>query len=220
MNQPGARVTANSHLKHWILMSFLLFVIPAGAFAGTELTGVIGGLIGGDLNSIIDSGGVSISRSLSNAPLYGVRIGYNIPFIQLEGSFVGSPHGLSLDVQDLPVSIDAKVYYLEANVLVSLLPGFISPFVTAGLGLHYFDFNLAVADFGAADLSFSKLGYNFGGGVKIHLSQLVLRGEIRDHVTPISPEDFGAGDIADELGINADQKLHNVEISFGVGIRF
>jgi opacity protein-like surface antigen len=220
MNLEGARVKHSSFAKRWIVLGFLLFVMPAGAFAGTEITGVIGGLIGGDLNSVITSNNVSISRSFNNAPVYGVRVGYNIPFVQLEGSFVASPHGLSLTLQNLPVSVDAKVYYLEANALFVPIPGLISPFFTAGVGLHHYAFALSVADFAALDTSISKVGYNFGGGVKINISQLVIRGEVRDHITKIGPEDFGAGDIAHELGFDVQEKLHNVEISVGVGIRF
>lgn len=219
MRQSGEPIR-NSRARVWIAIVILLFLAPAGASAGTEITGVIGGLIGGDLNSIIDNGSLSITRSFSNAPLYGVRVGYHIPFLIIEGSFVGSPHGLTLDVPDISTTVDTKVYYLEANAVFVPIPGFISPFVTAGIGLDYFDFAVQVANFGSLSASFNKVGYNFGAGLKLNFSQLVIRGEIRDHITDIGPEDFGVGDIADELGIDAQQRLHNVEISFGVGIRF
>lgn len=207
----------------WNLLKGLLVVftllLPAGAFAGAEVTGVIGGLIGGDFTGIVDNN-FSISRSFSNAPLFGVRVGYNIPFLQIEGSLVGSPNGLSLHTEDLPVDVDTKVYYLEANALLCPLPGLISPFFTAGIGRHYFRFHVASRDFGLLDADFSKSGFNYGAGLKINFSQLVVRAEVRDHVTEITPEDFGLQDIADELGFDVKQKLHNVELSFGVGIRF
>lgn len=219
MRKEGERVR-NFRAGAWIAVAFLFFMAPAGASAGTEITGVIGGLIGGDLNTILDTGGVSISRSFSNAPLYGVRVGFNVPFLQFEGGFVSSPHGLELGVENLPVDVNAKVSYLEANVLFVPIPGLISPYFTAGIGLHYFDFTVEAGGFEALSTSFNKVGYNFGGGLKINISRLVLRGEIRDHVTDIGPEDFGAGEIADELGLDVSQRLHNVEISVGVGIRF
>lgn len=204
-----------------LLSAVLLFLLlPTGVFAGGEITGVVGGLIGGDLNAIIENDDFSISRTFSNAPLYGVRIGYNIPFLTIEGSFVGSPNGLSLDLENLPVSVDTRVYYMEANALFVPIPGPISPFFTAGIGLHYFDFQLQVTNFGSFDTSFNKVGYNFGGGIKVNISRLVIRGEVRDHITEIGPEDFDLEDVADQLGFNVNQRLHNVEISVGVGIRF
>lgn len=204
-------------LKGLLIVSILL--LPAGVFAGAEVTGVVGGLIGGDFTGIVEDN-FSISRSFSNAPLFGVRVGYNIPFLQVEGSFVGSPNGLSLHTEDLPLEVDTKIYYLEANALLSPFPGLISPFVTAGIGRHYYRFHVVAQDFGSLDADFSKSGFNFGAGLKINFSQLVLRAEVRDHVTEITPEDFGLQDVADALGFDVKQKLHNVELSFGAGIRF
>lgn len=197
----------------------MLLLLPARLFAGAEVTGVLGGLIGGDLTGIVHND-FSISRSFGNAPLYGVRVGYNIPFLQVEGSFVASPNGLSLHLPEVPVDVNTKVYYLEANVLLSLLPGFISPFVTAGIGYHHFDFDVVAQNIGSVQASFGKTGYNFGGGLKVHINQIVIRGEIRDHLTEIGPADFDLQDVADALGFDIKQKLHNVEVSVGVGIRF
>jgi opacity protein-like surface antigen len=206
-------------MKFYAGLLSLLLLLPASAFAGLEATGVIGGLVGGDLTGIV-SGNFSLTRSFSNAPLYGVRLGYSLPFIVIEGSLVGSPNGLNLDLEDTPVSVDTKVYYLEANILFTPLPGMISPFVTAGIGRHYFDFDIAIRDLGSGTASFNKNGYNYGGGLKVNFSRVVVRGEIRDHVTEIGPADFGLEEIAEELGFNFNETLHNVEISFGVGIRF
>ena len=48
-----------------------------------------------------------------------------------------------------------------------------------------------------------------------------IRFDVRDHVTPLKAEDFGQlGLIAEILGLDLDQTLHNLELSFGIGIRF
>jgi len=65
-----------------------------------------------------------------------------------------------------------------------------------------------------------KFGYNFGGGLKINISHIVLRGEVRDHITPVGPGDFSIEDIIPGTAIDTSHKLHNVEISAGIGVRF
>ena len=65
-----------------------------------------------------------------------------------------------------------------------------------------------------------KSGYNFGAGFKATILKVVVRGDIRDHVTDIGPDDFELGGIAGDLGFDEDVRLHNVEISFGAGISF
>jgi hypothetical protein len=104
--------------------------------------------------------------------------------------------------------------YGEINALLIILPGPVQPFVTGGGGLHYFE----LSDFD--DAKVYKFGWSFGGGVKARISRLALRFDIRDHRTPFSAVDFGLDDeIADALDI-LNVSVDNVEISFGVGIRF
>jgi opacity protein-like surface antigen len=102
-------------------------------------------------------------------------------------------------------------------VVIVILPGPVSPFVTAGLGLHYLNFN--VADLVSFDRS--KLGYNFGGGLKVNASRVSFRLDLRDHVTTFGFDDLGLGIIGDLIGLSdSEARLHNVELSFGLGIRF
>ena len=65
-----------------------------------------------------------------------------------------------------------------------------------------------------------KAGWNFGGGLKVNIKGLALRGDVRDHITKIGPDDFDLAEIAQELGINDEPTLHNVEISGSIGVRF
>ena len=55
----------------------------------------------------------------------------------------------------------------------------------------------------------------------MNVSRVALRVDIRDHITTIGLNDFGLGIIGDIIGLaSRDARVHNVELSFGVGIRF
>jgi len=62
------------------------------------------------------------------------------------------------------------------------------------------------------------MGYNFGGGLKINIKAITLRGEVRDHVTSFEQGDFRIGDIIS--AVTGGDTLHNIEISGGIGVRF
>jgi len=204
----------------FIVMVCGLALAPERAYAQPEVSGVIGGMLGGDLNNLLE-GTSSLESTFDNGALYGFRAGWMSGFIGLEGSFVVSPTGVSISANNVPASLDAKVYYGEGNVLFFLLPGPVKPFLSVGAGWHSYDFDVSLASGSRSDdAKVEKAGWNFGGGLKINIKGLTLRGDVRDHLTKIGPDDFGLADIADELGITADATLHNVEISGSIGIRF
>jgi hypothetical protein len=186
------------------------------ALADSVILGFFGASTGGDIKALTDPG-FDLQAALKNSPIYGLRIGtYTCP-IGLEGSLAYSPANLTGAAFNDQLKATASVLYAEANVLIIILPGPIAPFVTGGGGLHYLDFN--VADI----LSYkrSKFGYNYGGGLKINASKLALRVDVRDHVTTFGLGDFGLGFLGGLIGLEqTDARIHNVEVSFGVGIRF
>jgi len=191
------------------------------ASAQVELTGVIGGMLGGDLDNIIANQDISVKGAFDNGFLYGVRAGWIHGFVGAEGSYIYSPTGISISVPGSSIGLDAKTSYLEANFLVIPIPGPVSPFFTIGAGWHTYKFDLGVVNTPLGDeLTIEKGGWNWGGGLKINIKGLTLRGEVKDHLTKIGPDDFRIADIADELGITNETTLHNVEISGGIGIRF
>ena len=196
-----------------------LLAVPSTAYAQVEATGVIGGLLGGDLNNLI-SGTASIKTTFDNGPLYGFRVGWIGGFIGAEGSFVYSPSGVKISAPSSPIELDGKVNYTEGNFLVIPIPGPVSPFFTIGAGWHRYTLNLNVATLATDEVKIEKFGWNFGGGIKINIKGLTLRGEVRDHLTKVGPDDFDVADIAEEIGFNGEQTLHNVEISGGIGVRF
>lgn len=204
--------------KYFFAALVTLFAcLPASARAEGEITGVFGGLAGGDFNALMEGDFVT---SFENAPLYGVRLGWFGYPLALEGSLVGSPSGVAGDFFDGQAGLDTRVIYAEANLLLIPIPGPVSPFATAGMGLHSFDFDVAVDVAGNLKTDVRKLGFNWGGGVKANIQRLSLRFDIRDHVTTLGLDDFGLGLIGDLLQLDVGETIHNVEVSFGVGLRF
>jgi hypothetical protein len=106
-----------------------------------EVSFFVGGLVGGDLVGLLDDG-FSLSSTLNNGRTYGGRVGYYSFPLGAEGSFAYSKSGLGLsaDLEEVTVKIGARVMYLEANGLLILIPGPVQPFLTAGGGLHSYEF--------------------------------------------------------------------------------
>ncbi len=181
----------------------------------TEVSFFLGGLVGGDLPAVI-TGDFSLAGTFQNGRTYGARVGYyTFPF-GIEGSFTHSNSGLAatVDLSEINIELAARVVYMEANAILFLIPGPVQPFVTGGGGLHSYK----LTDLGGLDIN--KWGWNFGGGLKINISRVALRADVRDHMTTVDGDALGIDqEIADLLGLNA-QRLHNVELTFGVGFRF
>ena len=176
----------------------------------------VGGLAGGDLANILD-GNFSLSRTLDNGRTYGGRAGWYRWPIGAEGSFAYSDTGLAAEADlssGATIKLPARVMYLEANGVLLLIPGPVQPFLTGGGGLHSY----RIADLQGLELR--KWGWNFGVGVKANIKRVVVRFDLRDHLTRFTAADLGVDEeVTEILGI-ADQDVHNVEISFGVGVRF
>jgi opacity protein-like surface antigen len=199
-------------------VALVSLAIAGVANADSEVSFVFGATISGDISVLNDNFDVGdVQTAVKNSPLFGLRLGtYGFPF-GIEGSFIYSPSGLTGGAFEDLVEANASILYTEANVLVLILPGPVSPFVTGGVGLHYLNFN--IADLVSFDRS--KFGYNFGGGIKFNASRVSLRVDVRDHVTTFGFDDLGIGIIGDLIGLsNTETRLHNVELSFGLGIRF
>ena len=209
------------HSRLRMIVTVLLALWAATpAMAEGEATFFFGGLLGGNIDALSQGDVVS---SFQDGAIYGGRAGwFGYPFA-VEGSFGYSPSGLSATVDDRFLEVDTRVMYLDANALVIILPFAVSPFVTGGAGLQSFDFHGEVRPIGN-DVNLAtvnKFGFNFGAGVKGNIGRVTLRADVRDHLTKFEETDFGlAGAIAELLGIQFQETVHNVEMSFGVGVRF
>jgi hypothetical protein len=204
-------------LKSRVFLAALVVLLcsTSKASAEGEVTGVIGGLLGGSLKVSTD---LSTETSFNNAVLYGFRGGWVGGRLGVEGSYIRSSTGIRGEAFEGLLNLETPTTYIEGNVLLLFLKGNVSPFLTGGAGLHRikFEFNNIL---GSPNID--KLGYNFGGGVKANIKRVTVRFDIRDHLTPFKAEDFGVlGPIAEIFGLDLDQDLHNLEVSFGIGVRF
>ncbi|MFQ5745390.1 MAG: hypothetical protein ACE5HV_17695 [Acidobacteriota bacterium] len=197
-------------LAGFLLTMTALLLFPASAAAGQEVTFVLGTLIGDKLTDVTAAGRDRLSEDFENAPVYGARVGLlSFPF-GLEGSLVVSPSNIDIGNAG---SIDARLIYAEADIQILLFPGPISPFLSGGIGLHNIKLNVG------SDPSETIVGYIIGGGIKAGLGTIGVRVDLRDHITPLDVQDLDV-DFRDTLGLTDDTTLHNVELSFGLSVRF
>jgi hypothetical protein len=201
------------HKKFLVAAGLVSLSIAGKAGAEGEITFLFGASISGDISVLNDLDIDQVEAAVQNSPLFGLRLGtYGFPF-GIEGSFIYSPSGLTGGALDDLVEANASILYTEANVLVIILPGPVQPFVTAVSG-----FTPATSPTCSAD---RQLGYNYGGGIKLSASPVSFRVDLKDHVTTFGFDDLGLGIIGDLIGLsNTESRLHNVELSFGLGIRF
>ena len=199
-----------------LVVFFVAVIASKDARADSALTVFGGANIGGDFSLLTDGGNLDLETSIKNSPIFGMRVGsYGFP-IGFEGSLTYSPSAIIGGIND-QLDIKTNILYVEANAIVIILPGPIAPFVTGGIGIHYLNFDLA----DLTTTSQTKFGWNLGGGLKINVARVALRVDIRDHITTLGLNDFGLGIIGDIIGLaSTDARVHNVELSFGVGIRF
>lgn len=197
-----------------------ILLVAGPTFAEGEASFFVGGLLGGDVVSVTEGDVIS---SFQDGAIYGGRLGWSGYPFGVEGSFGYSPSGLSADLADQLLEVDTRVMYLEANAVVILLPFAVSPFVTGGAGLQSFNFHGDIEPIGTEVnlATVNKFGFNFGAGLKGNIGRITIRADVRDHVTKFEETDFGiAGGIAEILGFEFEETVHNVEVSFGVGVRF
>lgn len=184
-----------------------VLVLPTSAWAqNTEATFAIGALLGDDIDlalDIIDDA----TAGFDNSPVYGGRIGwYGFP-LGAEASVMYSPSGVTV-IPDFLTPDSASILYAEVNALLIIIPGPVQPFVTGGVGVHRIDFT-----FDEGDLTETAFGWNWGGGLKVKIGPIAIRGDIRDHITR-----FESDDVMALLGTS--NTFHNWEVSAGLGVAF
>ena len=137
--------------------------------------------------------------------------------LSLNGSaFMGHELSYGFERQDLAVGGEkettAHVQQFFYDFVVHLTPKAlpVRPFVLAGAGFS--SFSPRQEGILAAGAGETKVGYNYGGGVKVKLSPLFgVRFDVRDHVT-------GKPNFLDLPNVSG--KLHSVEFSAGVSLLF
>ena len=184
-----------------------LLALPTTAWAqNTEATFAIGALLGDDIDLDLDLFD-DATAGFDTSPVYGGRIGwYGFP-LGAEASVLYSPSGVTVDPEFLQPD-GVSILYAEVNALLIIIPGPIQPFITGGVGVHRIDFT-----FDEGDLTETAFGWNWGGGLKVKIGPIAIRGDIRDHITR-----FESDDVLALLG--TDNTFHNWEVSAGIGVAF
>jgi hypothetical protein len=205
--------------KKILAAAVVCFLSFAGeVFAEGEILFLFGASISGDISVLNDELSFrDVETAVKESPMFGLRVGsYGFPF-GIEGSFTYSPSSLTGGAFNDQIQANVGIFYTEANVLLIILPGPVAPFVSGGAGLHFLDFTIA----DLVNFDRTKFGYNFGGGLKIAASRLSIRVDVRDHVTTFGLNDLGLGIIGELFGFGQSEgRIHNVELSVGLGVRF
>ncbi len=97
--------------------------------------------------------------------------------------------------------------------MFNILPGPVAPFLAGGVGYHRIGFGLEGAE------SYSGLGYYVGAGLKFKLGKLGVRGDLRDHITPIKLDSLDPA-VAEAIGLDKNVTVHNFELSAALVISF
>ncbi len=199
-----------SYARPVILAAIATILWLAPAAHAQEVTVVLGRFIGDRFIDRVPFVPEVGSGEFANATFYGARLSLPAFPLNVEGSLVYSPTSL---FPDTPLAFNAKVVYAEANALIQMFPGPVSPFITAGIGIHQIDLELAGIS------PYRTVGYNYGAGVKFGVGTLGLRIDVRDHITPLNIADM-VPEFAELLFIEEDIRLHNLEVSAGLVFSF
>ncbi len=182
--------------------------LPAEVFA-QEIGFTFGRFLGDDVPVELPLGGAPESLAFAESSIYGGRLGLGLLLVDVEASVTTTNSKLELGADS---ALDASFLYAEGAVLLKILPGPIQPFLAAGVGLHRIRWGGELAEY-------TKLGYLVGAGVKLALGSVVLRGDLRDHITPLKLEELDPI-LVGLLGLPGDKTLHNFELSATLSLRF
>ncbi len=199
----------------WLLAGLLSLPMatllpPLPASAGPELTFSLGAMIGDSLADVLQVRPENLTEGFQNAPIFAGRLGWSAFPFAVEGSLAYSPSAVQIAGLG---NLDANLVYAEAELQILILPGPIAPFVGGGIGIH--SIQLQSLDVPRE----TTVGYIIGGGLKAAIGSLGLRVDLRDHITPLKVNEVGE-EFLRVIGIVEDTRIHNVELSGGVTIRF
>lgn len=146
-----------------------MILLSTGVMNAADLTFFAGGTMPGSISY------QNVKTSLSNSPMYGVRVGTNfVPMLGMEHTLAFSSDFLF--PKGVPTLEDAKGLVYNSNLIVNLPVKVFSasPYVTVGLGLLH-QYGIENSPVG------SKFTVNYGGGLKFRriAGPLGLRFDVR-----------------------------------------
>lgn len=192
-----------------LALGLVVLLWPVAAEA-QELALTVGKFLGDDVLESVPVVGPPARVGFADGTLFGARFSMGLLFAEFEATLVTAGSKVLVDTPD---EFGARFTYAEAGVLVKIFPGPVAPFVAGGIGYHRIGWGLEGAD------SYGGLGYYLGVGMKVGLGKIGVRGDLRDHITPIKLEGLDAG-VIQAIGLEGDVTVHNFELSVALVISF
>jgi hypothetical protein len=194
-----------------LCLAACLWVSATPALASAqEIALTVGRFLGDDVLTDVPIVGPPATVGFADGMLYGARFSMGLLFADFEATLATAG---STVLADTAGEFSARFTYAEAGVAIKIFPGPIAPFVAAGIGYHRIGWGLEGSS------SYGTTGYYVGAGLKIGLGKVGIRGDLRDHITPIKFEGLDPL-IATAIGIDEDGTVHNFELSVALTLSF
>lgn len=188
----------------------LTVLVCPGTAEAQELALTVGKFLGDDVLESVPVVGPPARIGFGDGTLFGARFSMGLLFAEFEASLATA--GSSV-LGETPGEFSARLTYAEAGVLMKIFPGPVAPFLAGGIGYHRIGWGMDGAD------SYGRMGYYIGAGLKLGLGKIGVRGDLRDHITPIKLADLDPG-VATAIGLANDVTVHNLELSVALVISF
>ncbi len=192
-------------------LAVVLFVVAVpGRVAAQEVALTVGKFLGDDVLETIPIVGPPARIGFSDGTLYGVRVSIGALFAEVEATLASAGSSVFADTDD---ELSARFTYAEAGAVIKLFPGPIAPFIAGGIGYHRIGWGLEGSS------SYGTMGYYLGAGLKVGLGKIGVRGDLRDHITPIRLDGLDPA-VAAAIGLEDNTTVHNFELSVALTIGF
>jgi hypothetical protein len=192
-----------------LAVSLLVSAVPATASA-QEIAITVGRFLGDDVLDEVPIVGPPAAVGFADGMLYGVRFSMGALFAEFEATLASAGSKVLADTEG---EFSARFTYAEAGVAIKIFPGPIAPFVAGGIGYHRIGWGVDGAS------SYGNVGYYLGAGLKVGLGKVGIRGDLRDHITPIKFESLDPL-VAAAIGIEDNVTVHNFELSVALTLSF
>lgn len=183
---------------------------PVSDVTAQELALTVGRFLGDDVLEDIPIVGPAEEIGFADGMFYGARFSMGALIAEFEGTLATVGSKVRAGTED---EFSARFTYAEAGVALKIFPGPIAPFLAGGIGYHRIGWGIDGAS------SYGRMGYYLGGGLKIGLGKIGLRGDLRDHITPIKLDSLDPA-VAEIIGLDKDVTVHNFELSAALVFSF